>query len=91
MNIHSILLIVQQPDAAETYSATGSWRNFAANCPQKQLTAEQGQKLGAYSWLLRAENGLPILAEIVIVAQQFEIPYRVHFFAEEPQWLGTWQ
>jgi hypothetical protein len=86
------LIALKRPDVKiAAAKENGDWASLTSNNPLPKSTTTGIEVLSEGVFLIQLETALPTFGGLVAAAQKWGVPYRVHFFEEESQWIGTWE
>jgi len=87
-----VLFALKKADEDSTdKDAKSPWLSLTGNYTFPQETTEGVEKLAETVWLIHLETAMPAFCGLVAAADYWDVPYRVHFFEENREWIGTWE
>jgi hypothetical protein len=88
--MNSILIVVTKPAKTEKFQDE-RWTAFLHGSTKNQSTTERTlegpERIAETAWLIRAQNGLPILSLVLGRADQCKLAYRVLFLEAATEWV----
>ena len=88
--MHSILFVLKKPDEDDR-EAKGNWTTLWQRHQSLVRPTTGVVQLGEFCWLIQADIALPTFCGLVAAAHEWQVPYRILYFDEPPQWFGSWK
>ena len=85
--VNFLLVVAEKPKVTTVNNPDDAWQNFSTNVRTKMQPPENTKTLHDNIWLIPVAAGMLWLATINPSASYYDIPLRVLFLEDEPDWL----
>ena len=85
-NAKFALLIAETHRADAKHETSTGWRSLLAGWYSVLPKDEEKHRLTENIWQIPLDSGLPIHARLIQACNDYNVPIRVLFFDEEPEW-----
>ena|SRR5579871_2939714 len=89
-NPHYALIVLQIPEESDL-AATGRWQSLVSNGGLPKPKTQGSEQLGQAVWLLHIDQSMQAFGSLMAGAEKWGVPYRVLFFEDAPDWIGSWK
>jgi hypothetical protein len=83
-----VLVVLEKP-RDETSIEYRNWKSFAPRVAEKAAPPGSVERIDEQVYQIRLDDGLLVLAQLLVDAEHSKIPFRVLFLDDDPRWVRS--